>query len=711
MVDDNKGGFAEPPHIPSPNTVAGDPASDATTMSQPMVPPRPVQRLGRYALLERLGIGGMAEVYLAEQIGAAGFQKKVVVKRILPHLAADRQFVDMFAREAKVAARVSHPNVVQIFELGEQDNEFFIAMEHIDGLTLHRLAASSWEQGWALPIDVVCKTMADAALGLHAAHVLVDENGKSLHLVHRDVSPDNLMVSKDGVTKVLDFGIAKGDVGGPKTKTGNLRGKIPFMPPEQITGEVLDGRADLYALGVSMYWMLTGERPFDRQSDWHTMHAILNDAPRPPSSINPGVPPALDALVLELLGKTRDARPASGRDVADRLEDIASNGSMGGKKTTVAFLAHLLPAAPSRGNPVSEVQPKPDPKPPVGHTVPAFGGVAMASSVSSVSSVSSQVPLAVSQPTVATPPPLGPLNAPLSSFGASSSSPLAAPSPVPQAVVLPSKPDVTLALIPDSPDVTLEAPPAVSPAVNSVSAPSPEVDASIIQPPINVVARVPLDPSAAIAPVTRPAAPNAFGNVLAPAREGGIPAPAIVLGLLLVVGAVVGGGIAISRYVKANAGTGSAVVDAGVAVAPPIVDAGPPPPVEPAPVTVATKAPSKIKWSFDDVVVGVGVGSVRVPAKATALVAEDMRWHSKVSVPVVAGVADYEAVPAGVVQLVRTSDAIVVRLGDDDVSRQRKLKLVVGRYVFKITKGGSTREIPVEVKDGQTISLDVARNN
>jgi serine/threonine-protein kinase len=334
--------------------MAGDLARDPTVVSGPSP-----QRIGRYLLLERLGVGGMAEVYLAQQAGAAGFQKLVVLKRILPHLAADRQFVEMFAREAKVAARVSHANVVQIFELGEEGGEFYIAMEYLDGLTLHRLASSSWEQGWALPTDVVCRTIADAAVGLHAAHNLLDEQGRALHLVHRDVSPDNLMVSKDGVTKVLDFGIAKGDVGGPKTKTGNLRGKIPFMPPEQITGEVLDGRADLYALGVSMYWMLTGERPFDRQSDWHTMHAILNDTPKLPSALNPAVSPGLDALIMQLLEKQKDKRPATGKEVADRLEELSSPGSVGGKKSTVAFLGQLLPAAANRGNPVSEVQPVP----------------------------------------------------------------------------------------------------------------------------------------------------------------------------------------------------------------------------------------------------------------------------------------------------------------------------------------------------------------
>ncbi len=690
MVDDKSRGLAEPPSVPSLHTVAGDAASDSTVLSQPVVA-KPVQRLGRYALLERLGVGGMAEVYLAEQAGAAGFHKKVVVKRILPHLAADRQFVDMFAREAKVAARVSHPNVVQIFELAEQEGEFFIAMEHIDGLTLHRLAASSWEQGWALPVDVVCRTLADAATGLHAAHLLVDENGQSVHLVHRDVSPDNLMVSKDGVTKVLDFGIAKGDVGGPKTKTGNLRGKIPFMPPEQITGELLDGRADLYALGVSAYWMLTGERPFDRQSDWHTMHAILNDVPKAPSTINPGVPAALDQLVLQLLEKKRESRPITGREVADRLEDIASAGSMGGKKTTVAFLAHLLPAASSRGNPVSEVQPKPDPRPPPGHTAPAFASVPPSSSVPPLPPVSTGTS-AVDSSGESTPVVPG-------AAGAS-----AAPVVGPVEPVVPLVPLVPLApLVPvTGVDVTV---PATAMAQHGSEAPE-----------LTVVghARTPLDPNALIAPVTTPAGANAFGNVLAPANEGsGISVPVVLLGLLVVAGIVGGGAYAIYRFAGSP---GTSTADAGMPV---VADAGPPavvppppppPPVAPRPISVKTpNAPSRVRWFAGDVVVGIGAGSVFAPAGTKNLIAEDMRWKVRSTVPVNAGVADYGALPTGQVQLVRTSDRIKVTLGDDDVSRQRKLKLVAGHYVFKVDKAGSKKDIPVEIKGGENLSLDVAR--
>ncbi len=640
MVDD--------PQRPPP-TIAGDPALDSTIVSAMPKPPR----LGRYELLERLGVGGMAEVYLAQQIGAAGFHKKVVVKRILPHLAADAQFVQMFAREAKVAARVSHPNVVQIYELAEEGGELFIAMEHIDGLTLHRLAAAAWEQGRALPTDVVIRTIADAALGLHAAHSLTDEQGRLVHLVHRDVSPDNLMVSKDGVTKVLDFGVAKGDLGGPKTKTGNLRGKIPFMPPEQIMGEVLDGRADLYALGVSAYWMLTGERPYDRQSDWHTMQAILNDPPRPATTHNPGIPQALDELLLRLLQKNRDQRPSSGKEVADLLDDLASPASLGGKKTTVAFLREVLPSTPSRGNPVSELKlalgsgGRLAPKPPPAPTSPTTPGTPHA------------VPAAL---------------------------PLLVP---------------TLEAAVDPPALPMETAPPVLPT----PPPAVDVDRMLIK------------------PVTLPAAPNAISDILAPPPSAGFPLPLIALGLLVVVALVVVVVVGWPKLGAPHPDAGTAAVDAGKALP---VDAGltaSPPRLgqgssvdagvvvsapRPAVVVQALHAPTRIRWRAGDVVVGIGSGSLVVPAGTKVLMAEDLRRGSAVEVPINGGEADYGALPTGTVLLVRTDNAKVT-LGDDDVSLQRKLKLVAGRYRFKVVKGTRLKETTIDVLAGKEHLLDAGK--
>ncbi|MBI1946691.1 MAG: serine/threonine protein kinase [Deltaproteobacteria bacterium] len=283
-------------------------------------PPLPVYqlpaRLGRYLLLERIGVGGMAEVFVAQQDGPAGFQKRVVVKRILPHLAEDPHFVEMFQREARLAASLAHSNVVQVFELGNEGNAHFIAMEHVEGLTVHKLARRAWRWQKSVPLEVVCGIVADAALGLHHAH--------QLSMVHRDVSPENLMVSVEGITKVLDFGIARSTANAASlTKTGELKGKLPYLAPEAIRGDPLDGRADLYALGVTMYWLLTGQRPITAKSEVMLLHAALTQVPKPPSTINPSVPPGVDQLVAALLEKDPAKRPPSAQAVYDALaEDL-----------------------------------------------------------------------------------------------------------------------------------------------------------------------------------------------------------------------------------------------------------------------------------------------------------------------------------------------------------------------------------------------------
>jgi hypothetical protein len=386
-------------------------------------------------------------------------------------------------------------------------------------------------------------------------------------------------------------------------------------------------------------------------------------------------------LVLQLLEKKRESRPGSGRDVADRLEDIASAGSMGGKKTTVAFLAHLLPAAPSRGNPVSEVQPKPDPRPPVGHTVPALPGV-MASSPSQPS---------FEQSTPKLPPPA-----------------LMAPPVVRAPSATPGVPVVPVAGVDVTVPATAMAQPEAGPPDATLEAPAVAPDTLVVR-----AIRPRLDPDAQIAPVTTPAGANAIGNVLAPTREGGgVPVPVLVLGIVGVIGLIGAGAYAVHRFGgssnTSSADAGVAVVaDAGPAVTPP---PPPPPPPVAKPVSVKTpNAPSRVRWLVGDAVVGLGAGSVFVPAGTTNLVAEDLRWKVRSTVAINGGVADYGALPTGQVQLVRTSDRIKVTLGDDDVSRQRKLKLVAGHYVFKVEKAGSKKELPVEIKGGETVSLDVAR--
>jgi serine/threonine-protein kinase len=304
-------------------------------------------RLGRYVLEKPLGRGGMAEVFLAKQEGPSGFSKRVVLKRIHRSLLGDDRYVQMFLREARIAARLNHTNLVQVFELGEQNDEYFLAMEHIEGLTLQKAARRAWSAGESVPMEVALRAVADAARGLHYAHTLRDDDGNDISLVHRDISPDNLMLTGDGVTKVLDFGVAKSHDGDPMTTDGELKGKIPYMSPEQIRGDTLDGRSDLWSLGVTLYWLLTGERPFPSHNDLASLHAIVNADPRPPRDLNPLIPMALQTLVLQLLTKDRDRRVATGAELSDRLLTLLGPAAAGGE--SAEFSRHVLALPDANG--------------------------------------------------------------------------------------------------------------------------------------------------------------------------------------------------------------------------------------------------------------------------------------------------------------------------------------------------------------------------
>jgi serine/threonine-protein kinase len=278
--------------------------------------------LGKYRLVERLGHGGMAEVFLAVQQGPAEFEKKVVIKRTLPHLRQEPRFIEMFLREARLAARLHHPNIVQINELGEEGDHYFIVMEYLDGLPLNRAARRAWNTGRSIPLEVIIQCIADAAKGLQYAHAFDDEKLGLQGLVHRDISPDNLFITRDGETKVLDFGIAKGIGSEGLTGTGELKGKVPFMSPEQIDGHELDGRSDLFSLGVTAYWLLTGKRPFDERTEILTLRAVIEKEPDPITDVNASIPEALAELVEDLLIKDREQRVQTAEELRQRLEEI-----------------------------------------------------------------------------------------------------------------------------------------------------------------------------------------------------------------------------------------------------------------------------------------------------------------------------------------------------------------------------------------------------
>ena len=273
-----------------------------------------IEPYGRYQLLKRLATGGMAQIYLACRPGGPEAEKLLVVKRILPHLTENDDFVKMFLDEARIAARLNHANVVQIFDLGAQDDSFFIAMEYIHGEDLRKLWRHSQTRGMPLPVPLVCRILIEASAGLDYAHKRTDlTTGRPLGIVHRDVSPQNILVTFEGGVKVVDFGIAKAADRATITRSGVLKGKYSYMSPEQAAGQRVDCRSDIFSLGVVLYELLTGMRLFKRPSDIQTLTAVSQCRVRPPSQMTTRVPTDLDAIVLKALAK----------DPAERYQEAA----------------------------------------------------------------------------------------------------------------------------------------------------------------------------------------------------------------------------------------------------------------------------------------------------------------------------------------------------------------------------------------------------
>jgi len=278
--------------------------------------------LGKYKLVKLIASGGMAEVYLARQAGAAGFEKLVCLKRILPHLARDKQFVEMFLNEARLAAQLDHPNIVSIFDLGEAHGNYFIAMEFIDGPSLRAIHKRAEERGEFLPIPELLKIVSMAAGGLQYAHDLAGPDQKPLGLVHRDISPDNILVHRNGSAKVVDFGIAKAANSSSQTRTGTLKGKVAYMPPEQLRGEQLDRRTDVFALGVVLYELLAGKRPWEATSEVALIGKIMTEEPQPLGEVRADAAPELVAIVDRALAKDRSQRYQSCHELQADLENL-----------------------------------------------------------------------------------------------------------------------------------------------------------------------------------------------------------------------------------------------------------------------------------------------------------------------------------------------------------------------------------------------------
>jgi serine/threonine protein kinase len=318
-----------------------------STAPIPVASPRAPTAFGKYQLVERLGRGGMAEVWKARIVGPAGFQRTLVVKRILPHLVEDEQFVKMFVAEARLSARLNHANIVQVFELGDVDGEYFLAMEYVRGRDLVSVMRAQILRGAPDP-GLGAYVVRETCRALAYAHALTDDNGQPLRLIHRDVSPSNVMLAFDGAVKLLDFGIAKAlsDSSDNKTQTGTLKGKFGYMSPEQVEGRPIDHRADLFACGVMLHETLTGRRLFKGGSDLQTIAMVREAKVEPPSHFNPLVPPELDVICLRALARDVADRYPSCDEMAAALDHVLHQLKWGPERTRT-YLRELFPDEPS----------------------------------------------------------------------------------------------------------------------------------------------------------------------------------------------------------------------------------------------------------------------------------------------------------------------------------------------------------------------------
>ncbi len=401
-------------------------------------------QLGKYRLYHHLASGGMGEVFLARHEGPAGFSKNVVVKRILSGIASDETFVTMFLNEARLAAMIEHPNVVQIFDLGIEDDTYFIAMEYIHGRSLRQLRRRLAQLKRPFPPLLAARVCSQALQGLQYAHTLTDDEGNPLHIVHRDVSPDNVLIAFNGATKVVDFGIAKAAVNVSTTRAGAVKGKFAYMAPEQITGKGIDGRADVYATGVLLYELLSGQRPFNAESEPGLIRAILMEPATPAREANPAIPEALNDVIMRAIARKADDRFASAEEMSYALEAyIQSTGKTITNAHVAAFMRELFPDDAAHKTPVSVTPPprqvsygltpapgslSPHAAPQsavssLGTPPPGASEAAAGSGVASVARSLTPAPSAVSAVRTGTPPPASAVAVPLAPQSANLSKP------------------------------------------------------------------------------------------------------------------------------------------------------------------------------------------------------------------------------------------------------------------------------------------------
>lgn len=283
------------------------------------------QHFGKYRLMRRIAIGGMAEIFVARREGMQGFHKTIVIKRIRAHLSENPTFVNMFLNEARLAAELNHSNIAQIYDLGRIANSYFIAMEYINGRDMRTIVPKAEKQGIPFPLEYSLKVARDVCEGLYYAHRRSDEKGRPLNIVHRDVTPENIMVSFDGEVKILDFGIAKAENLVSETRAGEIKGKLGYLSPEQISGKAVDHRSDLFGLGVVLYEWITGHKLFTGSSDVEVLRAVLEGRIYPPSYFREDVPGEVEAIIMRALERNREQRYQSAWDLLADIDEFLSH--------------------------------------------------------------------------------------------------------------------------------------------------------------------------------------------------------------------------------------------------------------------------------------------------------------------------------------------------------------------------------------------------
>ncbi len=273
----------------------------------------------RYRVIEKLESGGMAEVFRAESEGLQGFKKQVAIKRVLPHLSEKKKFISMFLDEARLSASLSHSNCVQVFDIGVGDSAYFIVMEFVDGANLKSIAESIRKQGREFPVPAAVFICAEICKGLSYAHEMKDANGVPQHIVHRDMSPPNVLVTKYGEVKIVDFGLAKATTQLEKSEPGIIKGKFSYLSPEAATGQEVDARTDIFAVGIMLWEMLSGQRLFLGETDYQTVRKVQQAVVPSIAQINPRVPPELERIVAKSLAREQGSRYQTARELGQDL--------------------------------------------------------------------------------------------------------------------------------------------------------------------------------------------------------------------------------------------------------------------------------------------------------------------------------------------------------------------------------------------------------